>query len=848
MQVFSPAYQVLNAAVSHAPILIVEILWADGTHGTEGVNDIYFGSADISSILNFSYPTRYFPLLDFNSFTGLTQKLDPVSGVSEIGNIAFDLIDVNGMASAIIRDADIAGHGLRRQRVEVYQLFEGMDWADRVKIRTMQVGNLKAKAVGNVLHVTAADIQRTIQKDIFTPKTTQMAVDLALGALTLSLVDASQLETVDNALYGVAGYLKIDNEIIKWTSKNPATNVVTIPAGGRGQFGTSDAAHTVVGSSGATVVQEICVLRGNAIDIALRILTSSGTGANGAYDTLPAHWGCNLDPNGLWPDINLGQWLAAGGAAANLDLTAAVPRDSGWQLDFIYDKSVNAKTFIETQIMRVIGAFTKVNGDGSYGAAPYSDIANATAAQATRTMTTRDVVSWGDLDYAYDRMANEMELQYGEFPPLSNAGYRTAYFVDAASKLKWGPATPLKYVAKGLIPDAANITAFYTRFAAVAARKSRPPLTLPIVATPNHNDIECGDILRIVLPIDDLLTGATLDRVFEVDQVGIASNGEVSCTLLAQPEAADVAALVGAFSGTTVTKVADAAYQIGTDITALWDGSVNYSLASGVYWVGGNLTIAAGVTLTITGSVTLYVRGLFTVLGTINGRGRGGQGIAAYPALGAPYPAGYPAEYLIPGLAPSGSNAVAYIGRGGSSGYAYANNLWYAPGAALPSPAYNSAPTLAITPTTVDAATLQWQGISGIPTITLQGSGGARGSRAETSSVYIGASGSGGAGFACVCRGLDISPGSTALIDLGATNAENNTGVYYGGGSGGGGGGTFAAFVERHPTGIYTDIFDPAKVVVTGGSGGARVSVDAYGHTATDGSAGTAGAIIHQSF
>lgn len=824
MQVFNPAYAAENAKLNKHPIYVLEIIWNNGQEGTEGVNDIYFASADIANILNFPFPNRYYPLLQANGVSSISQKVDPINGISSIGSMTFKLSDYNHYVSDIIKAADVAGHGLRRQRCQLFVLYAGKDWADRIKIRTLQVSNLIPDKDGLTYHLSAHDIQRALRKTIFQPTQTTLTAAMSNAALTLSVADASIFIAAPNHVYGTVGFVKLNDEIMMWSSISGS--VITIAASGRGMFGTVAANHAV-----GVDVKEIIVMHENPITIALKVMTSTGLGSNGIYDVLPGHWGCALSSAN---DVLLSEWERVGQQLVGLD--TPLPSD-GLQYEFVIDKSTTGKKFIESEILKTIGAFGMVHGDGSYGIRAYSDLANVDKLNAERHLTTDDIISFDSLNHNYDKIVNTMLLSFDESPKLSNKFSRASLFVDQDSRAKWGEAPQLKYKVKGIIPTSIFVDQLYQRFNLIASKFSRPPLSISIIAMPNNHDLEIGDIVRLSLPIHDALTGLDLDRAFEVDDVSLNSEtGRVKLHLNAQPEQANIwhsgNGTTTRGNGTMTRFIADIVYQIGTPL--VWDGLSNLTLNTGDYWVAGNLTIAFGVTLTINGSVRLFSTGIITIEGTIDGKGKGGL-------LG-----GTSGGYSWVTYPSTQGAGIGHVGRGGAGGSR--NNypiVPASPGGQVLSP---PPPAPIIIGTAIDPATSRWTAVSGIPRPPLMGSGGGGGGDAANVTRGRGNGGAGGSGLLIMARGIFCT---TGMVDLRGAPGDDGKivppplGEVPGGGNGGGGGGSFIALAERDANGLPVLNITSTRVLTSGGAGGAA-GYNSYGYASLPGSVGGRGSFVAQ--
>jgi hypothetical protein len=598
------AYKIKNDALAKQPVYVIKLVFAGGVQGTDGVNDIYFTSCDISNVLNFPFPTRWFPFLQADSISGISQNVDPINGVSTIGTLTAKLTDYGGKVSDIIKAADAAGYGLRRQRIEVFLLFKGMDWADRLRVRVLQVDNLKLSHE-NEYTLSASDIQMQLRKTVFNPgKSATSGAVAATGAVTIGMADARPFLPTTTVFFGTCGFVKIDSEIMRWTSSTNNPSTLTVPLEGRGLFSTVAAAH----APGATV-DEIIYLDGNPITIALGIMQSSGVaGAKGVYDVYPKKWGCGLSSSG---DVDQAGWFQIGELLTGL--SASHLAGDGLKFQFVLNKGVEAKKFIEDSLLKIIGAYGFVRGDGSYSIRAYNDLANAAKENAVVSLTTDNVISWGDLTYNYQNLANELWIDFDEQPKLSGKYIRASLFVDSVSQKKWGSAKQLKYAAQGIKTDSDFISQLYQRFQRVLSRYSRPPMQIPLILLPSLNKLEIGDIVRITLPIRDLFTGTTLDRAFEITSTQLQTKtGEINVTCIAQPELANFwFDGVGVVASVTISPASTSIPNGGTQqlVARTFDAGGVQVPTPAISWVAsGNVTVSSTglVTATGVGSGTVY--------------------------------------------------------------------------------------------------------------------------------------------------------------------------------------------------------------------------------------------------
>jgi len=594
-------FKAKNDALAKQPVYVAQIFFNKGNSGTAGTNDIYFATCDVNQITGFAYPARWFPFLKADSVGSMSQTVDPINGVSSIGSLNVTITDYEGKVSDIIKAADVAGHGLRRQRITIFMLYKGMAWADRVVVRTMQVNDLTLSSL-NEYKLTAADVQRQLNKTIFNPyDTTLTAAITTLVAITPTVLDARNFIAVASVAYGTSGFIKIDSEIMRWTAKTAVS--FTVAAADRGLFGTVAAVH----SNGAKV-SEIIVLNENPIIMALKIMESSGVAlANGAWDAYPARWGCDMDSLN---DIDEAGIVSVGKLLVGLADTPAAA--NGVQFEFVIDKGVEAKKFIEDSLFKILGCYGFVRGDGKYSIRAYSDLANAAKENASVTLNRNAVVKWGDLAYSYNDLANQVWIEYDETVKLSGKYIRQVLFLDTVSIKKWGEAKQLKYQAQGVIPTSAFASQLYQRFQRVLSRYSRPPMQIPLTLLPKYHTTEIGDIVRVTLPVRDLFSGAPLDRAFEVISTQLMpKTGEVQIKCIAQPERASAWFQgVGAINSVTISPsaaniVTATTFQM---VARTFDGSGNQVPTPAISWLAtGNLTVS------VTGMVTAGATGTGTV-------------------------------------------------------------------------------------------------------------------------------------------------------------------------------------------------------------------------------------------
>lgn len=186
-----------------------------------------------------------------------SQDLKAETATATIGAINFDLVDRGSAVTNALAGQLALGRSTRRQRVRVFYGFKGFAWADPASvlglqpeyriIQTQLVTLIEYK--DGAYHFTCADIQRELRTTIFNQAKTTLAQPIGLTDLVINVYDTSAFETVAHgSSYSdstglIVGYIKIEDEVIAWTSKTSTT--FTAPASGRGALNTRAVAHDV---------------------------------------------------------------------------------------------------------------------------------------------------------------------------------------------------------------------------------------------------------------------------------------------------------------------------------------------------------------------------------------------------------------------------------------------------------------------------------------------------------------------------------------------------------------------------------------------------------------------------
>ncbi|QFT53548.1 hypothetical protein [Microbulbifer sp. THAF38] len=425
-----------------------------------------------------------------------SQKLTPEQGLAQIGAISFEVVDLGGQLSYVLRDELEQGNGIRGRTVRLYQGFSGLDWED-FRLEQTQIAEESLSYAEGVYRVRCRDIQREMRRDIFVPNRTRLAANFDKSDTTLQVFDTSAFEpNPHTSAYGDAPnqsvyYLKIKYqdgfEIVRSTGKtgNSFTGCT------RGLFGTFARDHTLPDDSddeSGVEVEEFIYLEGPGPQLAYASLTGKILGTN---NVLPSNWHLGIDP----AFVVLDEFENVGA-----DWYKPSDHSKGKILRFDGLEKTDGKKFIETEINLLLGAFMPVNAAGQLG---FRRMAGVLAESGTvATIGPDDVRTLGELDYKLAGVKNAFSVQWSWFeqPGFDGKFLRSNNLIDADSINVHGEAKQHNLKFRGLHNSRHTYTTIKNTFDALRDRFAGPPLTLRLGLLPSKNDLEVGDIVRVSLP------------------------------------------------------------------------------------------------------------------------------------------------------------------------------------------------------------------------------------------------------------------------------------------------------------------------------------------------------------
>lgn len=555
----------------------------------------------------------------------VSQRLNPIDGRSEIGSASFSVVDLGAVITDEIRERLNDDEGLRDRQVRFYMGYAGFGFADLVLIGTQKI--VEASFDRGRYQIKCADVQRSAKKDVFDLAETTLAQSVSATDTTIYVNSTTGFSTVyhgssyTDAANQTVGYIKIRDEIIRYTGKN----AVSFTGCTRGVLGTIANKYDVdagVVASRREKVSEHIYLELPAVKLAYAILTGTLHGDNA---TLPSTWHLGISSN----LIRLSDFTGIGS-----DIWDGA--DGGIVLRFEGLKKTDGKKFLEEEICRLVGLFMPVYSDGALGLKRSSRVLSDAASVATLDESNSTQV--GELVHDMDELHNVFRIQWN----WNGSTYtRTTTLIDATSAAVHGRADPLELKFKGLYGGRATDTLIFQLIDAVRDRYAAPPERISVSVIHSLNRLEIGDIVRVkYATIRDFAgSGASIDRSFEIQNMSVNHRtGQVQLELFGSTAPASALApttsqtvLPDAFYtaiGTPLSSVATITNGVMATGTYTLNGTADMTAAASIWYHNGDLTIPQGCTVNITGNVQLRIKGYLTINGVINGVGGGLPGVA----------------------------------------------------------------------------------------------------------------------------------------------------------------------------------------------------------------------------
>ncbi len=636
MRTHNSAFGSLNTETVREPRFVIEFDFG-------GEDYHYFTSHPIDGLSGANVTDGVLTRVDSTS-----QKLDPDKANSKIGSMTVRIAD-EGLTE--LQQAKLSDDkGLRNKRVRYYAGFAELSWSSFTLVQTQLIQGASYKEQEYTFK--CADIQRQMRDDIFVLKETTLSASLAADDTEIEVYSVNGLKLVKQPVSPSGRTLASGKSIclVRLEGENDAFEIAmaeevdestnTLRQVTRGVLGTTPLTIEVDPDEkrdNAPKVTEYVYLDMPAPMLAYALLTGSIYGYPGEY--LPEHWHMGVGPE----FIRTSEYLNIGP-----DLWDLTDFDAGLSVQLSGVEKESGKKFVEEQVFRLMGCYPPIYSDGQLGLRRMTLIPSQSG--YSRELNESNVLSAPTLNHDMGGMINDI-LVFWNWNQRKEAFTRVNRLLDSGSIERNGQSETLEIEFRGLSAERHTYTTIKNILDSLRDRYAGPPLRTSLELSPENNDIEVGDIVRVNLAgIKDYSTDqvdVTLNRNFEVQQVKVDwQTGKVTVDLFGssqraselpvdqfgsalplswyQSEGTEISA--ANFPGAVLEEVGER--RITADITLAGHASIADDTA--IYWCPEDLTIDGGVTITLTKNVQIRVAGYFQNNGTIDGRGNGqpgGQGI-----------------------------------------------------------------------------------------------------------------------------------------------------------------------------------------------------------------------------
>jgi hypothetical protein len=332
-------------------------------------------------------------------------------------------------------------------------------------------------------------------------------------------------------------------------------------------------------------------LGGNLINIMLQVLTSTGAGTNGDYDTLAAANGLGIDTDFI-----------------NVTSIEAVRDDwfpgPAYRFSFSIDARIQAKSWLEKEIFKILNVYPVIDADGRFNIKPHKPPLPATV--TVQTFDEDNIIGLPSYDFNLSGLINEVECHY-DWDSVDKEFDTQDFYIDATSINARGPGkNVLKLESKGITTALGGFNIFERRKKAIFQRYSNPPPPKINMKTFFSGWLtEVGDIVPIshsLLPdIENGTRGITSMRMEVINRTIDWVRGIVSLELMATAFAKDPYCQISP-SMTVVTGVS------ATQFTVSAADAAKFSIGDELAMHYANMTVqSASITITNISGTTITV-------------------------------------------------------------------------------------------------------------------------------------------------------------------------------------------------------------------------------------------------
>lgn len=303
-------------------------------------------------------------------------------------------------------------------------------------------------------------------------------------------------------------------------------------------------------------VQEVIYIQLPAVKALYAFLTGTIYGDSA---TFPDHWHLNIQPANIqtsaFTGIGTDWWDTS-------DDTIGVP------CDFHYLDKIDGKSFLERELLLLLGAFMPVTSTGELSLKRMTYVGADTPHH--HVLDKSNIISISKLNHDMKSVYNRFLFKWN-YDRFQKDFTRKELLIDLVS-LDVHQDTPILVVPfKGMHGATYTKARAHVRRDSARDRYIAPPEGITVVCSPEMNKVEIGDIVHLQLEgLPDYISGTDIDRSFEVQKVFINwINGRVGLKLFGSTQRPSPLPTLS-----TTTVIPDANYtSLGIDISTVTNGT-----------------------------------------------------------------------------------------------------------------------------------------------------------------------------------------------------------------------------------------------------------------------------------
>lgn len=395
-------------------------------------------------------------------------------GRSSFSSWLFKVLDVGNEVTTLLTQYQFAN-----RLVTIKSGFAELNEADYITAFTGQLLDFPLAADNSFWQFEAVSIAISQSVSIF-DAACLLVGDITNASATINVDDSTGFPAATAGLC----YVRIDDEVFSYTGNTGTSFTGCV----RGELGTAAAAHL-----DGTQMQNVVILEGNPLTLALQIMTSTGAGTNGPYDVLPACAGLSIPQD----QVNVALFENQRDLWLN-------------QFNFRFEEQdvIPGLTFLQEQIYSFCNSYPVIDNDGRLSVKVY---APPLPNQLAPVIHDNDMA--GAPRYQPGRLAtmfyNEIRLSF-DWDFVTKTFGSLSFFEDLQSQATYNTTSTRTLESRGMrggigATGTPRIANWATRF---LKRFSVPPPSLNGKLLYDKRLLEPGDVVPITsLYIPNLTTG-----------------------------------------------------------------------------------------------------------------------------------------------------------------------------------------------------------------------------------------------------------------------------------------------------------------------------------------------------